>query len=336
MRDRRSVPQDQTIRELLSQLPDTPCRSSEFLEKNKWHMVEMGPMNAFDYEVFWGCMRIYEAKGTDYFPGYALLRTGAYGSFSEGISSWFEDDSFQSQRPADDVFREVVALLRFFCIDSYDGIPFSEFEEREREASRLYQAASAAEQSRRQERARATVEKRIENYFNFGDFSESRFRELSQKALSWQEKSLSINEALLLAQTAPHQTYIVLFQRDGAVCYIGKTEQPLAYIGARYKSFQADAAYFDAVEEAYADDLVISMKVFYDVELDKICPSLGNRKYATLKQAIFAYKRAEGIPRKTVLSAIKREKLRLVDLGNEQLLLDKLELHRALYPAEKT
>ena len=76
------------------------------------------------------------------------------------------------------------------------------------------------------------------------------------------------------------------------------------------------------------------MRVLYDVELDKIHPSLLNRKYATIKQSIFAYQRSEKIPRKRILLAIQSQKLRTVALENGQVLIDKIALHRALYPSK--
>lgn len=74
------------------------------------------------------------------------------------------------------------------------------------------------------------------------------------------------------------------------------------------------------------------MRVLYDIELDKIRPSVLNRKYTTIKQAAFAYKKSEEISRKFVLSAIKDSKMRTVVLTNGQVLIDKIMLHKALYP----
>ena len=76
------------------------------------------------------------------------------------------------------------------------------------------------------------------------------------------------------------------------------------------------------------------MRVLYNVEIDKIRPSVLNRKYATTRQAIFAYQRAEGIPRKRIISAVQNQEFRTVDLGNGQELIDKIALHRALYPSK--
>lgn len=87
-------------------------------------------------------------------------------------------------------------------------------------------------------------------------------------------------------------------------------------------------------KKARQHDLIVSMRVLYDIELDKIHPSLLNRKYATIKQALFAYQRSEGISKKFVVSAIQKQKLRTISLENGQVLIDKIALHKALYSSK--
>lgn len=329
-----TIPQDKTFYDILSEIGNTPCHCNEFIERNKFNLIEIGRMNDFDYEIFWGCMKVYEALGIDYFSNYADLRKGVYGNFSQGIEAWFNHSSIMEQRPSSDRFLEVVESLRFFKISGYHGIPFSEYQQKAEEAAALYQAATEKEMWQRQEANAQMIQQRVNNYFNFSDYSESTFEALSRDLIFRQEKSISINEALALARSAPHNTYIVILKKNDHVCHIGKTERPLFYIGAHQKKSNADSAHFEAVNPDYVDDLIISMRILYDVELDKIHPSVLNRKYATIKQATFAYKKSEGIPRKSVLSAIKGSKMRTVVLTNGQVLIDKIMLHKALYSSK--
>lgn len=329
-----TIPQDKTFCDILSEVGDTPCHCSDFIELNKRSMVEIGEMNDSDYEIFWGCMRIYEALGINYFSSFADLCKGIYGDFSQGIEAWFNHNSIMGLRPSKDHFLEVVEILRFFEISIYDGIPFSEYEQKAKEAAALYQEATCREMQRRQEKGAQTIQQRVDNYFNFGDYSESKFSALSRDLIFRQEKSISINEALVLAHSAPNNTYIIIFKKGNTVFHIGKTERPLSYIGTHQKKSNADSAYFEAVDPDYVDDLIVSMRVFYDIELDKIRPSALNRKYTTIKQATFAYKKSEGIPRKSVLSAIKNSKMRTVALDNGQVLIDKIMLHKTLYSSK--
>lgn len=328
------IPKDKTLKELLLEVGNAPCHCSAFIEINKWGMVEIGVMNDFDYEVFWDCMRIYDACGVNYFSEYLGLRKGFYGDFNSGIEAWFNGYSDGGCRPNAEMFLELIDVLRFFEISSYCGIDFSEFEKAGQRAHVLYQIATDNEMQRYKEKGAETIRKKIENYFNFDNYSEPRFEELFSSLTHRQEKSISINEALALARTVPQNTYIVLLKKDAHVCHVGKTEQPLSYIGTRSKKFDADSAYFEVVDVDYIDDLIVSMRVLYDVEIDKIRPSVLNRKYATTRQAIFAYQRTEGIPRKRIISAVQNQEFRTVDLGNGQELIDKIALHRALYPSK--
>lgn len=328
------IPKDKTIKELLSEVGNVPCHNNEFIEINKIGMVEIGSMDDFDYEIFWNCMRVYEVSGINYFSQYVYLCKGLYGDFTQGIESWFNRSIMEYRPDVTKTFLELVDVLRFFGISSYCGIDFSQYEKACKQANSLYQVATNNKMQRHQEKGEETIRKRIEGYFNFDNYSERKFEELSRNLISEQEKSISINEALALARFAPQNTYIVILKKDNLVCHIGKTERPLSYIGTHQKKFDADSAHFEIVDPDYVDDLIVNMRVLYDVELDKIHPSLLNRKYATIKQSIFAYQRSEKIPRKRILLAIQSQKLRTIALENGQVLIDKIALHRALYPSK--
>lgn len=329
-----TIPKGKTLKGLLEKVSESPCHCNTFIEINKCGMVEIGAMDDRDYEVFWNCMRVYEACGINYFSLYIALRKGIYGDFTQGIKSWFGRNSIAGSKSSAEIFLELVDTLRFFEVSSYCGIDFSEFEKACQEASQLCHAATNSKNLYRNEKAAKAIKQRIENYFNFDDYSENKFTELSYRLITRQEKSVSINEALILARTAPQNTYIVILKRGNNVCHVGKTEQLLSYIGTNRKKFDVDSAYFEVVDTNYMDDLIVNMKVFYDIELDKIRPSLLNRKYATIKQAMFAYKHSEGISKKRIMSAIQNQKLRTVALENGQVLIDKIALHRALYPSK--
>ena len=198
-------------------------------------------------------------------------------------------------------------------------------------AAELYQTVTDDERQRRQVEKDTAIQQRVINYFNFDNYSEGELNHLARNLMENQKKSISINEALSAARFAPDNTYIVILKRNKVVCHVGKTEHPLSYIGLNHKKVGADSAYFDCIDPSYADDVIIELKVFYDLALDKIRPSLVNRKFATLKQAIFAYKTSDNISRKKILSTIESSKMRTIDLGNEHILIDKIALHKALY-----
>lgn len=332
------VPKDKTLKELVLEVGNISCNYNRFIEMNKFSMVQMGAMDDFDYGIFWDCMRVYEAYGNNYFGYYYLFCTGYYGDFTYGLEAWCESDSPRGYRldigyrnNAEDFF-ELVDVMRFFNVSSYCGIDFSEYENACQWIYGLERKVRDNEMRHRNEKRKKTIAERMENYFNFDNYSEEEFEELSRSLIEEQKKSIAINEALALAHSVPQNTYIVILKKDNNICHIGKTKQLLSYLGMNQKKYEADSAYFEIVDADYIDDLIISMKVLYDVEIDKIRPSKLNRKYATDKRAIFAYNYSEGIPIKVIKSAIQNQELHAVVLANGQVLIDKIALHRALYP----
>ena len=85
------------------------------------------------------------------------------------------------------------------------------------------------------------------------------------------------------------------------------------------------------VDDGYEDDLVVFLKVYYEVGLESIRLSGLNRKYGTQKKAIYAYKKSVAKPRKEVIAAISKSKMITIERPNGQILVDKPLLHRTLY-----
>ncbi len=321
---------EQTYQELLNELDDTPCQNSEFIEINKMGMLQVGPMDDQDYQYFWGCMKIYDAYGVNFFPQYLRLYLGFYGDYSKGIANWIHEDVQNGYRHLYSL-KELVETLRFFGIASYQGISLQDFENALAEAPALYQSEQNELQQSRNEKRRKTIEAKVNDYFNFGDFSELTFRNYLEKfTFKRIQKSISIDDALKLAKEAPVQTYIVVFTRMGKVCYVGKTDNPLSYIGLKHKKFDADSVIFDTVDKDYVDDLLLAIMIFYDLPLNTMRTTKANRKYATIKQACFAYQKSESWPKKKVLKVIENSKLRVIDMDLERSLIDKIELERVL------
>lgn len=325
------IPRDKTLNDYLSEIGDTPCHSSEFIEINKRGMVTVGVMDDADYEIFWKCMRVYESLGINYFADYIYLCQAYYGDFSHGIEHWFNDKSFMGMRPDSKTFREFVEKLLFFDIKSYHGIPLSEYEKAYQKADIFYYRSTENEKQRHQEKANKTISDKIKNYYNYDTFSEKVFSDLSETLIKDLEKNLTINEALQLARSASANTYIVVLKNNKGICHIGKTKQPFSYIEKQQKNFDATSAYFKIIDSNYIDDIVVYFRILYDVELDKIHLSNSNRKYATVKQAIYAYSRTEGITSKQIMLILDNHRLRTVPIKYDQVLIDKLALAKALY-----
>lgn len=325
-------PSDRTYEDLLSDLDDGFHPNNTFVEINKFDMIQ-DTLDDYDYEVFWKCMKLFSAYGKNYFKEYLSLKLGRYDSFFDGIEHWFYCHGLWCQH-TDVEFLNLVRILHFFCISSYYGIPISDFDTAAAKVDSIYQRVLANESEQHKANSRAGAERRISSYFNFDNYSETTFKHLFDGIISDEcNHSISIDEAIVLARQAPLQMYVVIFKKGGKVNYVAKTEHLLQYIGTTHKRLNADSVRFSPVNPEYADDLLISLKVFYDLPLDHIRPSVANRKYGTVNQAIFVYKRAESIPKKKVLAAIEdnHNHLRVIDLGNGQELIDKIKLHRVLF-----
>lgn len=226
-------------------------------------------------------------------------------------------------------------ISAFFDIDYYGDIPFSEFERYANIAHSLYEAAKEQRWENEKLASAAGINAATEKYFNFDQYVESEFNEIADRLVLKQKSGTSIDEILAYSKAYPKDTYIVVLKRGKKVCYIAQTASPLQIIGSHHKKLNADSACVDVVNPAYADDLVLYLKLFYDLVGERATIHTGNRKYGTLKKAVFAYNRGEGIPKKKIMAAIERDKVRTYELTGGMVLVDKIDLHRALFPAAK-
>lgn len=318
----------ETFRSMLAKLDNQTCQNNEFVEHNKWGMVEIGPMDEQDYNFFWGCMKIYEEYGIDYFAYYIDLKKGLYGNFSNGIIEWFDDKYLPH---SEDRLVELVNVMRFFEIDYYDNISFIEFEE----ALAQYRVLEKKTQDRRNEENRMKKEKTIStkvgNYFNFSNFDADVFKRYLDSFTTKQDRRIvTLDKAIAEAKTAPANTYIVIFYKNGKACYAGKTLRLLSYIEEKSKKHNADSVFYQVADDNYVDDLLISIMIFYDLSLSNVIPRKSNRKYATIQQACYAYRYADSVSKKEVLSAIKNNHIRLYEIDAEKNLVDKIELERVI------
>ncbi|MBM6897844.1 hypothetical protein H9X86_10850 [Pseudoflavonifractor capillosus] len=321
-----------TLGLLLERIPDVPCYNNEFLRKHVRGIMSLFRLDDTDCELFWKCMRVFDACGVDYYDEYINLICGRYGSFENGFVEWigaktsYWNNNFRSREE----LNHVINLLRFFEMKEYQGISIEKFEEAYKRFDVLGSEAKARKWKSENERSQEILEEKLDSYFNFSEFSNFRFNIIAEEFLIASKNSISINDALQLAKNAPKSTYVVILWNSGFVCKIGKTTQPLSYIELHRKKQNAESAYFMTVDDDYADDLVVFLKVSYEVGLDSIRLSGLNRKYGTQKKAIYAYKKSVAKTRKEVIAAIAKSKMMTIELPNGQILVDKPLLHRSL------
>lgn len=337
----------ETYKEILAGLDPAPCQNSEFIELNKYAMCALFGRRIYqsmafslspeDYEVFWGCMKIYDAYKVNYYIYYLKLITGVYGDFSVGLSEWTLNTGVwltgrTSVSLYEEHLEEVCKYMRFFGFTHYDKLSLSTLEKMLEDVPAQKKALHEEELENRGKQYQLAMEKKVFNYFNFGDFSETKFAKFVEACTLKQKHGgdISIDEAISLAQKAPEQTYIVTLSRNGNVVFAGTTSKLFSYLGKYSKIYEADSASFEAVDKAYAKDVLLATMIFFDLPLDKFKFSSENRRYTTLKTACFVYRREEEITRKEVLTVIDICKLRLIEAGDE-IILDKIALDRALH-----
>ena len=340
-----------TYKAILASLDGAPCQNSEFIELNKyamcgiygrsWNPYSLSPD---DYKIFWGCMKIYNSLGINYFANYLKIISLYYGDFSHGLKGWLlaqggsiaamniysEHDEHLTSFCQE--IQEICETLRFFELDNYGGLSLSELETMLETAPNLWRSMCREEFQRREEKSELTKQNKVNSFYNFEVFSEKRFSDYVEACTIKRKKGgdMSIDDALKLAQNAPQHTYIVTLSRAGSVIFVGKTAKLLEYLGARARKYEADSASFEKVDIEYADDVLLAVTFFYELPLDNVRISKTNRKYTTLKNACFVYKRVEGWPRKKILSAVRDYKLRQFETPSGDIILDKIALEKAL------
>lgn len=340
----------QTYQELLTAIADAPCKDNSFIEMNKVLMCgitghpSLHQLSDVDYDYFWGCMKLYETYGINYYDNYLKIALHIFSDFSRGLEHWLSNlgTSVISVNPYDDKSRHrklyckelttLVEALKFFGLGQYMGMSIAELENLLENAPMQWNRLFDETIRQREEKGAKTKEDKINNYFNFADFSEEKYSTYVKACTIMRKKgdTVSIDEALKLAQDAPKRMYIVIFSRSGAVCYAGKSTQLFSYIGKQSTRHNADSVSFEPVDEDYADDVLLTAMIHYDLPLETVRVSKVNRKYATLNHACFAYKRTAELSRKRILDTIRKHNLRLIDLRDGEYILDKVALEKAI------
>jgi len=323
--DRPPLDENETFQSLIDKIGTSSCENNEFIELNKIKMVEIGPMDDQDYHFFWGCMKLYEKYGVNYFSYYLDLRREIFGDFPVGIEQWIKSGNDERKLLA------IVNVMRFFGISSYQGISFDEFEHAIAAFPQYEKKVQALIQEENREKAAKTIAYKLDSYFNFAYFDRALFKEyLDYFTVKQAHKKILLNEALKEAKSAPANTYIVILYRDGKACYVGKTEHLLKYIGDKGQKYNADRVFYHVADNEYVDDLIIAIMIYYDLPMRTVRPKRIHRKYATLQQACYAYRYADSLSRKKILAAIEQHHLRTYTIDEKTMLIDKIELEEVL------
>lgn len=347
---------DITYKKLLATLDNVPCQNSEFIELNKYAMCSIWnldysfnthyTLNKTDYDFFWGCMKIYDAYRVNYFMEYLKITSRYYGDFSRGINKWIQDFSEELMMSESEIIEydywfstyceyleEICTTLKFFEFEHYGGVTLACLQTLLKEAPNQRRLKLNKIMQQHEVETQLRIESKIEKYFNFQNFSEKKFVDFVESCTTKHKNSsgISIDDAIKLAQEAPEYTYIVILSKAGKVIFAGKTRKLLIYLGNCSRKYEADSVFFEVVEENYASDVLFATILYFNLPLETVHITNTNRKYTTLKQACFAYRKSENIPRKEIQNAIRMYKVSpVITLPSDNIVYDKIELEKAV------
>lgn len=328
------IPKDVTCRDLFRKAGGEYRWNGDFLHQNGIRMDGIAP-NDIGYEIFKMCSAIYDVFGTDYFPYYSRLCYHEYGGFYSGIKEWFYDtNGVRTHSPfggcesfrLEDIYHIVVDSLKFFELPEYDHIPWSEFEKMRGVAGELGHRVEALQEERKESDRRERQERREEAYFNFEGYSEKDFQAAFQRLSGGQSKQITVDEALEQAHRTPPGTYIVFLKQAGTITHIGMTENLLSYIYSNSKKYHSDTVSYHRVDRHDAADLVIALRLKFDIAVSKIRPDKRNRKYTSVGLSARAYKDRYQISKRKLMAIIEKNHIPLIDIADGWVLVDKINL----------
>ena len=334
------IPKDVTCRDLFRQTGGEYRLNYDFFCQNSIGMYRMAP-NDIGHEIFKMCSAIYDVFEIDYFPYYSRLRYHEYGDFYSGIKEWFYDTN--GVRTAslwgacedfrlEDLYRIIVDSLKFFELPEYDHIPRSEFEEVCPVAGELGHEVETLQEKCKESERRERQERREDAYFNFEGYSEKDFQAVLLRLLSGGTEQITVDEALEQARRTPPGTYIVFLNQAGKITHIGMTENLLSYIYSNSKKYHSDTISYHCVDRHDAADLVIALRLKFDVAVSKIRPDKRNRKYTSVGLSVRAYRGRYQISKRKLMAIIEKNHIPLVDITDGWVLVDKIDLWRAISP----
>lgn len=249
--------------------------NNKFIEINKRSIIHL---DIPDYDFFWGCMKLFDTYGINYFDKYMDIVTGRFGDFSDGLESWLA--SFGMSLNGMECFNnqilnyhcrlsELIEWLHFFDISYYQGISVLTLEALLKRTPELYREAYSTLSKQYKVRREIKKNSKIDSYYNFKDFSILDFSKYIEKFTKYKGRNIvTIDDALNIAKSIPKYPYVVLLLKDNQICFIGKTENLLQYIGSKNKKYMADSVIFEKVDKTYVDDVLLAIKMFFNYPLD--------------------------------------------------------------------
>ena len=346
---RRESKRDYTTKkfnELLDPLKsEKRAKKLEFFKENEIVLYNGMQGNEMDYEIFIGCMEIYENTGINYFYDFDYLRLKSqYGLMDSSLKKYIQNWEYNINTIKDEVLddylekyhidiEKTMQLMKFFNIENLYGKTIKKYEE-------IYNNAEMELKSLKQEihnNKRVYKEEYtnglIESYFNFENFNNEEFNRIFNNCISdinMGGNIYTLNEIINInINLDKSKTFIVFLRKNNNVCFIGKTVNLINYIGNKNKEYNADSVAFYEIDNDYIEDIYIKALIYFDMVVNyNGIVKLSNRKYISLSIAKKVYKELYRINLTHIKKIITKYNLERFIIG-DTIVLDKIELDKA-------
>lgn len=311
----------------------------EFLKNNGVNFyVGMHPLE-IDYDLFVGCMEIYENTGVDYFQYYKRIRLfNQYRTVSEGVRNYVGSFDYYVEDKTNIKYLynykkeiiETIQILEFFGLSGIYGKTIDEYINDLNNADEEWKQMRDEELAKIEKTAKEKSDKLKTNYYNFDDFNDDKFNKIFKeciKDMDMGKNTYTLEEVINInVNLEENKTFIVFLRKDDRVCFVGRTTRLLTYIGTKSKEYDADRVAFYPVDNDYIDDIYIKALIEFDIIGGTVKNT--NRKYISMTSVKRIFKELYRINLTHIKKIISKYDIEKYVLG-DIIILDKIELDRA-------
>ena len=321
---------------------DERVKKKEFFKDNDILLYNCMKASDIDYEIFVGCMEIYQKTGVNYFYDFIYLRVDfQYKNLGKGIKEYKKvcDNNLSSKDVFDENYlnnylneiSKTIKLMNFFGIENLYGTTIEQYLSHYNNAEAEWNELKIEELENRKIKYDELFEKMKNNYFNFDNFNNDKFECIFKECIrdmDMGKNTYTLDEIINInVNLDKNKIFIVFLRKNNKVCFIGRTINLLNYIGIKYKEYDADKVTFYAVDNEYIDDIYIKSIIQFDVATGGVTKNT-NRKYISMTSVKRVFKELYKINMVHIKKIIAKYDIEKYIIG-DTIFLDKIELDRA-------
>lgn len=340
--EKRNMERDYTIpyHELLDPDRENDRRKMvEFFKDNEVLIYHCMGASDIDYEVFVGCMEIYNNTGVNYFYDFSDLRLNfQYKTLDKGIKgysrAWDSNRDIFDRNFLNNYLEEVsstIKLMQFFGIENLYDTSVNQYMEYYNRAETELNEWRIEELEKRKVKDDASFDKMRNSYYNFEAFDNNKFNRIFKECIQDMDMGKNIyilDEVINInVNLEDNKTFIVFLRKNDKVCFVGRTTNLLNYIGTKSKEHGADRVAFYPVDNDYIDDIYIKALIEFDVAVGGTVKNT-NRKYISMTSVKRIFKELYKINLVHIKKIIAKYDIERFLIG-DIIIFDKIELDKA-------